>query len=186
MYSNTKISNTESSNELLECFDDNGNAIQPKNRQKIHTMPPSVWHGVASVWLFNSKGKILCSKRSDKLSGNPGKWQTYFGGHVKADNNFLQTAQRELEEEVELDLPSDNFKLVDSGKRQDVMHIYKMYAVLFEDDLSKLKFTDGEVVETKWLAFDDYLSDRNSSPNKWCNSINKAQHSKALAALRLN
>ncbi len=67
--SNTKTSNIEPSDELLECFDDEG-----------------LWHGIASVWLFNSKGEILCSKRSDVLSGNPGKWQTCFGGHVKANN----------------------------------------------------------------------------------------------------
>lgn len=161
-----KISNIEPSDELLECFDNNGQ-----------------WHGVASVWLLNSKGEILCSKRSNALSGNPGKWQTYFGGHVKADNNFLQTAQRELQEEVGLNLPTDNFKLVDSGKRQDVMHIYEMYAVLFDDDLSKLNFTDGEVVEVKWLTFDDCLSDKNLTPDKWCNSISEAQYAKAIAVM---
>ncbi len=181
----TIISNIEPSDELLECFDDNGNAIQPKNRQEIHIVPPSVWHGVASVWLFNSKGEILCSKRSDTLSGNPGKWQTYFGGHVKAGDNFLQTAQRELQEEVGLNLPSDNFKLVDSGKRQDVMHIYEMHVVLFDNDLSKLNFTDGEVVETKWLTLDNYLSDKNLTPNKWCNNISEVQYTKAIAILEI-
>ncbi len=174
----TKTSNIEPSDELLECFDDNSDAIQPKNRQEIHVTPLSIWHGVASVWLLNSKGEnskgeILCSKRSDTLSGNPGKWQTYFGGHVKSGDDFLQTAQRELQEEVGLSLPTDNFKLVDSGKRQDVMHIYEMYAVLFNDDLSKLNFTDGEVVEIKWLTFDDYLSDKNLNPDKGCNSISE-------------
>src|SRR3989339_1339233 len=88
--------------EQLECFDENENIIKPQTRRRVHTKPPRVWHGVTIIWIFTKKHQILCSKRSNLVEGNPGKWQTYFGGHVKSGVSFLQTAQIELKEEIGL------------------------------------------------------------------------------------
>ena len=173
-------------NELLECFDGNGNPIQSKPRQEVHAKPYTIWHGVTVVWMFNNRREILCSKRSNYVEGNPGKWQTYFGGHVKAGDNFLETAMAELKEEIGLKLLPENFVLVDSGKREDVMHVYKMYAILFKNDLSKLNFIDGEVAEVKWLSFKDYKKEKNKKPDDWCNSIKLDQYEKAIAALKIS
>lgn len=172
-------------NELLECFDENENPIQPKLRQEVHSKPYAIWHGVTVVWLFNNHGEILCSKRSNYIEGNPGKWQTYFGGHVKFGSNFLETAMIELKEEIGLKLPSDKFILVDFGKREDVMHIYKNYAILFNGDLSKFDFTDGEIAGVKWFSFEDYEKEKDREPNNWCNSIRLNQYEKAITALKI-
>lgn len=172
-------------NELLECFDENKNTIQPKTRQEVHVKPYTIWHGVTIIWLFNNRGEILCSKRSNYVEGNPHKWQTYFGGHVKADNDFLETTQIELREEIGLTVSREKIMLVDSGKQKDVMHIYKMYAILFDGDLSDLNFADGEVAEAKWFSFEDYEKEKNKNPDQWCNSIKLDQYKKAIAVLRI-
>lgn len=169
--------------ELLLCFDNKGNEIEPKGRQTVHKKPLTLWHAVASVWLLNPEGKILCSKRSRHVEGNPNKWQTYFGGHVKAGDNFLDTLKREVEEEIGLDVKREEILLVDSGKREDVMHAYKNYVILFKGDISKLNFADGEVAEAKWLSFDDYCREKNDNPGNWCNSMHADQYRKAVNVL---
>jgi isopentenyldiphosphate isomerase len=75
------IETSSTDNELLKCFDENGNMIAPKMRKEAHAKPYRIWHGVTAIWLINSKGQILCTRRSRKNEGNPGKWQTYVGGH---------------------------------------------------------------------------------------------------------
>ena len=175
----------EHDDELLECFDNNGKTISPETRQNVHGLPLSIWHGVASVWLINSKGDILCSKRSELLSGNPGKWQTYFGGHIKVGSNFLKTAQEELEEEIGLTLHPESLILVESGKREDVMHLYHLYAVLFNGKPSTLNFSDGEIVEAKWYSFHEYEQQKNTNPTQWCNSIKLDQYNKTISGLGL-
>lgn len=175
--------NLSPENELLECFDEEGNVIASKTRRELHTKPYRTWHGVTVVWLMNSKGQILCTRRSENNEGNPGKWQTYLGGHIKAGQDFLENAQTELLEEIGLQLPQAEFKLVTSGKREDFMHVYKMYAVLFQGELSSLNFTDGEVVEAKWFTFDEYQKDRTSNTDNWCNNITSELHAKALEML---
>lgn len=171
--------------ELLECFDDQGNSIEPKPRGELHAKPYTTWHAVTNVWILDGQGRILCSRRSEHVSGNPGKWQTYFGGHVKADSSFVKTAQAELAEEIGLTVSEEQLKLVDSGKREDVMHMYENYAFLFGGNVSELNFSDGEVAEVKWFSFEDYQASKNDHPDDWCNSMNASQYAKILVALNI-
>jgi len=174
---------TPNEKELLKCFDENGNVIAPKTRKELHTRPYRIWHGVTAVWLLNNKGKILCTRRSEKNEGNPGKWQTYVGGHVKADQSFLETAQTELTEELGLRLSTEHFRLVAAGKREDVMHVFEMYAVLFNEDLSILQFKDGEIDDATWFTFNDYQTRKTNNPEIWCNSMKLEQYKKVMEVL---
>ena len=177
--------NPESSDELLKCFDAEGNIIKSKLRKIIHTKPYSIWHGVANIWLISKNGEILCSKRSNKLPGNPGKWQTYFGGHVKDHASFSNTIQDELDEEIGIKFSANKLVLIDEGKRKDVMHFYKSYAVLFEDDAQKLNFQDGEIIEVKFFTFNDYQKGRKDEPENWCNNINLENYKKIIKKLSI-
>lgn len=174
---------TPNENELLKCFDENSNVIAPKTRKELHTQPYHIWHGVTGVWLLNSKGQILCTRRSENNEGNLGKWQTYVGGHVKADQNFLEAAQIELVEELGLHLPIERFRLATAGKREDIMHVFEMYTVLFNDVLSILQFKDGEIDDAKWFTFNEYQTQKTNNSEMWCNSITLEHFKKAIKVL---
>ncbi len=172
--------------ELLLCFDEQGNPIAPQPRGVVHEKPFRIWHGITNIWVLNSKEEILCTLRAPHVSGNPGKWQTYVGGHVKADSTFFETARRELNEEIGLKVISkDDFKLVEKGRREDNMHIYESYAVLFNGDLSELNLSDGEISEAQWFCFEEYQKSKTENPNKWCNGMKPEQYKKACEVLDL-
>ena len=103
------MQSSEEIEELLQCFDDHGNPAETRPRSEVKREPHRWWHATASVWLVNDQCQILCSKRADWLSGNPGKWQTYFGGHVAAGHSMQETARRELEEETGVMKPIEEF-----------------------------------------------------------------------------
>lgn len=165
-----------SENELLECFDDNGITIEPKLRSILHIKPYTIWHGVSDIWIVNNIGQILCSKRSEMVSGNPGKWQTYFGGHVQARSSFEETALHELEEEVGLTIVSKDLHLIEWGKALEYMHIYYKYVYFFDGLAQKLTFPDGEITEVAWYSFNDYWRDQTNNLNKWCNGMRPEQY----------
>ncbi len=173
------------SDELLLCFDGQGNIIAPQPRDAVHKKPYRIWHAITNIWVLNSKGEILCTRRASRVSGNPGMWQTYVGGHVKANATFSETARRELVEEIGLNITDDNLKLVEKGHREDTMHVYESYAILFNGDSSKFNFSDGEVSEAQWFRFEKYQQLRKENPGGWCNGMKPEQYQKASKTLGL-
>lgn len=161
--------------ELLQVYDEQGNANKPLPRSIVHTKPVKHWHGVVNVWLVNSSGQLLVSKRSETVSGNPGKWQTYFGGHVPAGLTHKQTAVKELQEETGLTIDLDELYLIDKGQfaNEDHLHFYESYFYLFNDQPKNLRFTDGEVAEAKWLTMAEYNQDKSDNPENWCNGCSE-------------
>ncbi|MFA5248204.1 MAG: NUDIX domain-containing protein [Patescibacteria group bacterium] len=175
--------NPEPNEEILECFNEKGNIIESHTRQEIHTKPIPYWHGVVNVWLVNEKSQLLCSKRSDNLSGNPGKWQTYFGGHVKAGKTFKESANSELDEEVGLKIDNSKLCFIEKGTRATSKHFYESYAYLFLGNTEDLKFNDGEIAEVKWFDMKEYWKLKEAQPDKWCNSCSLENQKKIKQCL---
>ena len=162
--------NPEPPDELLDCFDEQGKLIGTFTRKDVHVSPPLYWHRVVNIWLVNQKNEILCSKRSETLSGNPGKWQTYFGGHLQAGNSF--------KEEVGLLIDPQNLFFVAPGMWEPSKHFSENYIYPFSGKDEDLRFPDGEITEVKWFTIEEYLKDREENPDKWCNGISPANQEK--------
>ena len=171
------------SDELLLCFDDNENPIAPLPRNVVHEKPLKVWHAVTAIYVFNKKKEFLCTKRSEKNEGNPGKWQTHVGGHVKAEQGFAEAALAELREEIGIVVSKDDLVLIDKKKRDDTKHIVSLYVVRFDEPLETLRFTDDEVTAAEWLSFEKYEEVRAQSPGSWCNSFPAELYQQAAALL---
>lgn len=159
-----------SENETLQTYTKDGKPSEPLPRSLIYAEPRKYFHGVANIWIINSKGELLCSKRSDNVKGNLGKWQTFFGGHVQAGETFLQGAQRELAEETGINGDENNFHLIEKGKNEAHRHFFEGYLYIYKDEL--LDFIDKEIAEMRWLSFEDYNKEKTDMPDIWCNSCN--------------
>lgn len=165
----------EPGDELLQCFDEQGNPTEIRTRTEVKQLPPRWWYATSKVWLVNDQAQLMCSKRAEGLSGNPGKWQSYFGGHVAAGLTIKESAQRELAEEAGVSRPLSDFHLINTG-RDDVKQVhYEFYAVSFNDQPDVLHFTDNEVTEARWMAMEEYENSKNEAPEKWCNGCTLEQ-----------
>ncbi|MGC9968416.1 MAG: NUDIX domain-containing protein [Minisyncoccia bacterium] len=177
--------NMNPADELLQCFDEQGRAIEPRRRGEVHTEPLQYWHGVVNIWVAGIDGKILCSRRSSWVSGNPGKWQSYFGGHVRAGDSFRETAIRELQEEIGLSVHPDMLYLVDKGQYLPSKHFYESYLYVFSGNLDAIKFNDGEIDQVKWLGMEEYQRDRENNPTQWCNGLSPENQARIKDRLHL-
>lgn len=88
--------------ELFDVIDSKGNpAGQIVSREKAHA--EGIPHRTAHIWIIRKKeGKvqILLQKRSQNKDSFPGKFDTSSAGHIQAGDEPLESALRELKEEL--------------------------------------------------------------------------------------
>ena len=144
--------------EIWDLYDEKGN-ITGKEVKRGDEIPDGYYHLAVHVWIKNSSGKYLISKRADNKKSFPSMWDCVVGAVIKGETS-IQAALREVKEEVGLDLSQNNakksfsyiVKTVDGKKINRIVNVY-----IFEyDGLVDLKnaLTD-EVVEVKWMSKDE-------------------------------
>lgn len=171
---------TDKNLEMLACFDNAGDQIEPRTRKKVHEQPLRFWHAVTNIWVINSQGKILCTKRSSQNEGNPNKWQTYVGGHVKHGDSFEETAIKELDEELGLTPNDGKLAFFKKEKGEPWKHIVVMYAFFWDGKIEDIDTKDGEIDEAKWMSFDEYILEKNTHPEQWCNNMSSELYKEIL------
>ena len=90
--------------EIWELLDENGNKVGKAVPRE--EMPEGFYHLGADVWFINSKNEILIQKRSPQKRKEPNVW-AMTGGSVIKEENSLQTIEREVKEELGIDLIRD-------------------------------------------------------------------------------
>lgn len=88
--------------ELLPVVDDQDRPVGLAPRWRIHR--DGLRHRAAHVLLFDTADRVYLQQRSAAKDTHPGKWTSSASGHVDPDEEYHQTARRELMEELSLDL----------------------------------------------------------------------------------
>lgn len=143
------------SEEIFDIYDENN---QPTGVQKLRSIVHADlkdWHRVTHIWVVNDKGEILCQQRSMKKDANPGKWQSFFGGHLKAGQTYESNALAELNEELGLNIETKDLIPIRNSKDEDVKHFGQVYLVKWNGAGEGLHFNDGEVEQVKWMGVDE-------------------------------
>ena len=78
--------------------------------EKGRPMRPGEYHRSVSVWLMNSRGEYLISRRRTDDSLAPGKWETA-GGSALAGEECIDAAVREVWEELGITLRKEDGRL---------------------------------------------------------------------------
>ena len=140
--------------EFLVITDEKNNPVGMKLRSAVHS--DGDWHRVSHVWIFNSNGEILILKRAPNTEFYPNKYDVIIGGHVLYGENYVDTAIKELKEEIGLIVqPEDlthvqdyvqDWKYPNKKNRE----FRKIFAVKFNGKISDIK-TNEEVHEIKFV-----------------------------------
>lgn len=141
--------------EILDIYDENKVKTEKKHIRGSGTLRTNEYVVVVEVLILNSKGQILLGQRSENKKRNPLKWETTQGS-VKSGENSEEAAVRELKEELGLNIAKESLNYVQTLKDDDE-HIFKeMYWAKKDIDINDVKFTDGEVVDAKWVDIKDF------------------------------
>lgn len=131
-------------------------ALTGKTHVRGEELPEGGYHLVVHVWITDGKGKYLISKRAASRPTYPLMWECV-GGSVLAGESSAQGAVREAKEEVGVDLPPENGKVVYSKTRgfiggKKFNDILDVWLFRYDGEVSLANATTDEVAEVRWMT----------------------------------
>jgi isopentenyldiphosphate isomerase len=93
---------TDNLNEIWDIYDQSLNKITEKKR--FEPLNKGEYHLVVSAFIYNFQNQVLLQKRSLEKLNYPGYWEASVGGSALTGENHLDAIQREIKEELNLDL----------------------------------------------------------------------------------
>lgn len=153
--------------ELIDILTPDGELIgQTALKSEAHK---NGWfHQTVHIWLFTADKKILLQKRALTKKVFPGLWDISVAGHIGAGEEILASAQREVFEEIGLELEEKDF--IKIGTRihqvkhengiQDNEHHHVFIAEL-KVPVSELTIQEEEVADIKLFDLSVLKSTKN-------------------------
>lgn len=134
--------------ELWDLFD---KERRPLGKTHVRGVPlaKGEYHLVVFVWVFNSSGQVLMTKRSPEKQSYPNLWE-HTGGSAVAGESSMQAIRRELLEETGICAEEEELTLVDSYTRTgSFCDIYFLHKDILT---SELTLQPGETCDAKWVT----------------------------------
>ena len=98
--------------EIFDIIDKEGNPTgRTVTREKAHA--EGIPHRTAHIWIIRQKDnriQVLLQKRSQNKDSFPGKFDTSSAGHIQAGDEPLESALRELHEELGIQAAPDQLQ----------------------------------------------------------------------------
>lgn len=141
----------------LDVLDKSGTLTgETATREEVHDK--GLWHRAAHVYILNSKGEVLLQRRAAHNKFRPGRWYLTAGGHLRAGEASVETAMRELREELGLQTEESEFSLAGTVEKEHVLlygnyinnEIDDIYVVKKDVEIAKLR-KHVEVADIRWI-----------------------------------
>lgn len=126
-------------------------------------------HGTVHIWIVRKNEKsgydILLQKRSNNKDSHPGCYDISSAGHISAGDEIMESALRELWEELGLSVQPEQLELFGTthvkfektfyGKRFRDNEISSDFVYRQPVDIDKLNLQESEVSEVRWMDYEE-------------------------------
>ena len=149
--------------ELFDIIDENGNPTGKIVERSI-AHAEGIPHRTAHIWIIrrrNEKTEILLQKRSRNKDSFPGKFDTSSAGHIQAGDEPMESALRELEEELGIHAESADLQF--AGKFPISVYIYDHPV-----EIDHLTLQKEEVEEVQWFDLEETYQQCSQHREKFC------------------
>lgn len=141
--------------ELIDIYNDKNEPLNiRKMRSEAHLK--GLWHRSSHIWIFNSKSEILLQLRSGDKSIYPNLWDISSAGHIGAGEAPIESAIREMEEEISLTAACEDLEFYKISKQNSQYHnfmdneFHYVYFLKFNDNINNLTLQKEEVKEIRF------------------------------------
>lgn len=126
-------------------------------------------HGTVHIWIVRENEKsgydILLQKRSNNKDSHPGCYDISSAGHISAGDEIMESALRELWEELGLSVQPEQLELFGTthikfektfyGKRFRDNEISSDFVYRQPVEIDKLNLQESEVSEVRWMDYEE-------------------------------
>ena len=166
--------------EYLDIVDESGYPTgEIISRDVAHT--EGILHRTAHVWVVRKTDRgydILLQKRSEEKESFPGLYDTSSAGHISAGEEPLESALRELKEELGITASENELRYTGSFR---IQYEKEFHGRMFRDnevtwvyvyekivDISTLKLQESEVSEVRWFDLDEVWNEIRTDRSRFC------------------
>lgn len=135
--------------ELVEEVDVDGSVLRVVTRAEMRA--GRLRHRTTFIAVVSGAGRLLVHRRSPGKDVWPSRWDIAAGGVAGVDEAWEDGARRELAEELGIVAPVEQ---VGAG-RYDDEDVKTVAAVYLARHDGEVHFSDGEVVEARWVDGDE-------------------------------
>lgn len=153
--------------ELFDIADEDGNCTGlVRERSIVHEL--GTWHRTVHIWVIRYKENgfdVLLQKRSKNKDSFPECYDISSAGHMHAGDGYLESAIRELQEELGIEAKPQELKSIGYHRGIDdtefygrpfLNHEYSEVFVYCENiDINQLKLQNEEVESVMWLDYEE-------------------------------
>mgnify|MGYP001037458902 CR=1 FL=1 len=129
------------------CFQKTG-----KLHERGKQLKEGEYHLVVHIFPINQQKQILVQKRSDTVEWFPGSWAVTGGSALNGEDAW-QACQRELKEELGIQIQKEDAQLFAILKRHDSFNA--VWVIRSEVSEKDLKLQKEEVAQAKWIEMDN-------------------------------
>ena len=149
--------------EIIDIVDKNGKPIG-KTALKSEAHSKGLYHNTIHLWLFTNNGEILLQQRSHKKKIYPLLWDVSVAGHIDAGETFIDAVMRETEEEIGLQIKSNNLQKIgtflhetiyNNGKIKD-FEFHQVFITELKVHIKHLIIQEEEVEAVKLVSFEAF------------------------------
>lgn len=164
--------------EYLDIVDEYGNP-NGKTIERTVAHAKGGRHRTSHVWLVRKKNEqiqILLQKRASNKDSYPGCYDISSAGHIPAGKDWIESALRELQEELSLQVSAD--ELIECGMRKidskNIFHnqvfIDKQVSKVFLlwKDQDSFRVQKEEIESVRWMNFEECYQKVKENTFKHC------------------
>ena len=156
--------------ELVDIVDEN-NKLTGQIEERWVAYEKGLWRRTVSCWIMNEKGEVLLQKRTANKIRNPNKWAKT-GGQVEAKETVEEAIYREVKEELGIEIPKEQIKVVDIHKSDNKNRRFAYnFIFVLNYKINDYILQKEEVAEVKYVTIEDIeLAKKNNDSNyTFCN-----------------
>lgn len=147
---------------------------ESRTRNEVHRL--GLWHRTVHIWLFDANGKILFQLRAHDKENNPNLYDTSCAGHISAGDSSLESAIREIHEELGLEKNPEDLKYLFEARQSSVLNagtyldneFYDVYrGFISEDEKLKLVPQPHEVDGFRFFSPKELQAELKKNPERF-------------------
>ncbi len=148
--------------EYFDILDENGNLTgEKKLRSEVHR--DGDWHKAVHIWIINESGEILLQRRCATKDSHPNMLDISCAGHISSGDNSLESALRELKEELNIEVNADELHYIKTLKRSSRYtstfinnEFDDLYILRTNRKIQDMKFQQEEISEIFYVPYNKF------------------------------